>query len=923
MQDTGSLGWRAAGALRHRAAFRRLVTGQVAGQAADGLAQIAFAQVVLFEVGQGATPWEITKLLAVTLLPYSLVGPFAGVVIDRFDRRRVMVAVSGFRAALVAASVSVLVLDSQALAYLAVLALLSSSRFVLAAKGAALPNTVGGTDLVTANAVSALAGMTAAFLGAVAGSTFVAVVPAAGLVAAAASYAAAAVAFRALPAVGGGGAATERLTHGIRRVAAELAGGVAFAAREPRVRRPLLTVAANRMLLGAGFILLVLIADDRYELEAPGYGLALAVTGVGAFAGTWLAPVLGRRHRRTALLPLTFLVGAAATVVGASWTTLATLVAGVGAAAFAFQVLKVLVDALVQEASPDEVRGRVFSIYDLLYNVAFIAAGLALVPLWEPGREQDLLWLLAVAFVATGVLVAARQRSWPFGAGGPPARTVPARRWRSRAAALVLGALPALAFPTPNLWLLGFVGLVPLLWLVARAPTGREATVRVVAGGAGFFVAAHHWLLPTVGPFIVPVALAFGVLWIPWGWLAHRLLRDRPGPVALATAVLVVPAAWVVAEYLRSWEHLGGPWALLGATLWSRPTLAAAASLGGVWVVGYVLVAVNVAATGVVLPAGRGATRLAGAALAAGLVAALWAFGTLRPPPSSPGADTVVVAGVQPGVIDPADERFDAHEALTRTLVGRDPDLVVWAESSVGFDLEDEPGYAERLRVLSAEVGAPILVNVDARRGEGGIFKSSVLVDGTGIVDRYDKMRLVPFGEYVPLRPVMGWITSVTRAAQEDRRRGAQLVVMDVDGLTVGPLVCFESAFPDLSRILAGKGADLVVLQTATTTFQGSWAQEQHASLGALRAIESGRPVVHAAVSGVSSVFDAEGNRLTRLGEDETGVWVAEIPLAAGRTPYVRLGDRVPAAGLLTLLVATLVAGLRAARRPGTGMPLP
>jgi apolipoprotein N-acyltransferase len=114
-----------------------------------------------------------------------------------------------------------------------------------------------------------------------------------------------------------------------------------------------------------------------------------------------------------------------------------------------------------------------------------------------------------------------------------------------------------------------------------------------------------------------------------------------------------------------------------------------------------------------------------------------------------------------------------------------------------------------------------------------------------------------------------------------------------------------------------------VVLQTATTTFQGTGAQEQHASLGALRAVESGRPVVHAAVSGVSSVFDAEGHRLVRLDEDETGVWVTEVSVVAGRTPYVRFGDWVPVGAVLVLVGTALVAGLRAARRAPAGMPPP
>jgi apolipoprotein N-acyltransferase len=289
----------------------------------------------------------------------------------------------------------------------------------------------------------------------------------------------------------------------------------------------------------------------------------------------------------------------------------------------------------------------------------------------------------------------------------------------------------------------------------------------------------------------------------------------------------------------------------------------------------------------------------------------------------------MAVAGVQPGRVGRGDERFDAHLELSRELEGRDDlGLVVWAESSVGFDLAERPDALAELEDLAALLGAPVLVNVDARRGEGGIFKSSVLVGPDGVEARYDKRRLVPFGEYVPARSLLGWMSSVTDAAEENRRRGDALVVMDLevpgpsgDELPVGlgPLVCFESAFPDLTRELARRGADLMVLQTATTTFQGSWAQDQHAALGAVRAVETGRPVVHAAVSGVSAVFDAEGHELTRLDNDSTGVWVAEVPLAGGTTPYVRWGDWVPAACVVVLVAAALAAGLRAARREGRG----
>ena len=195
-------GWRAARRVL-RGTLRRLVAGQCLGQAADGLAQIAFAQYVVFDAGRGATPARLAGLLAVTLLPFSLVGPFAGVLIDRWSRRRVLVVMSFVRAALTLGSLATVVTDSEAGAFVGVLLLLSASRFVLAAKGAALPRTVAPRDLVTANAVSAIAGMSSSFIGAVGGAAFVGHSAAAGFVAASVLYGAAGGVFAKLPDMGG------------------------------------------------------------------------------------------------------------------------------------------------------------------------------------------------------------------------------------------------------------------------------------------------------------------------------------------------------------------------------------------------------------------------------------------------------------------------------------------------------------------------------------------------------------------------------------------------------------------------------------------------------------------------------------------------------------------------------------------------
>ncbi|WP_406150885.1 apolipoprotein N-acyltransferase [Streptomyces sp. NBC_01012] len=494
--------------------------------------------------------------------------------------------------------------------------------------------------------------------------------------------------------------------------------------------------------------------------------------------------------------------------------------------------------------------------------------------------------------------------------------------------ALCAGALPALTFPAPSLWWFAYVALVPWLLLIRSAGTGRRAALDGWLGGTGFILAVHHWLMPSLHVFILLLAALLGLLWVPWGLLVARLLGGAPSVRNSLAAVVVVPSGWLMIELVRSWEGLGGPWGLLGASQWDVPPALRVASVGGVWLVSLGVVAVNtVVAVLLAVPPARtaGAACLVVGALGVGATA-LWA-----PRPEETG--TTRIAVVQPGVVEgpgSIGRRFARGEELTRGLADRDVDLVVWGESSVAVDLSRSPETSERVAALSRLTGADVLVNMDARRADGpdraGIFKSAVLVGPDGPTgDRYDKMRLVPFGEYIPARALLGWATSVGKAAGEDRLRGSGPVVMDLpDGLRVGPVVCFETAFPDMSRQLARDGAQVLVAQSSTSTFQHSWAPEQHASLGALRAAETGRPMVHATLTGVSAAYGPRGERLgTPLGTDASAAAVYDVPLARGTTLYVRLGAWPVYGASAVLAVFFAAAGLRYLRTPAPTRPGP
>jgi apolipoprotein N-acyltransferase len=917
-------GWHAARGLLH-GALRTLVTGQCLGQAADGFAQIAFAQFVVFDAGRGATPERIAALLVVTLLPLSLVGPFAGVVIDRWPRRRVLVLMSLLRAALTVTAVVTVAARWRGGAYAEVLLLLSVSRFVLAAKGAALPRTVRPGELVTANAISSVTGSTATFVGAVAGAAFVGRSAAAGFVVATVLYLVAGGVFARLPDVGGRRAGS--LARLLRGSLGDVVAGVR-AIGHPEIGRPLGAVWLHRFLLGAGFVVLVLVADSRFHLRISGYGLALASTGVAAFAGSAAAPVCARRWPPTALLAIAFLPPAAAAYVAGTTPGLVVMVAALGVTGFSFQLLKVLVDALVGGASADQVRGRVFSIYDVVYNVAFVCAGLLMVPLWHPAEVRALLWGLAGAFLLGWLLFARLFHGWPFAAGHAIAAR-PGRR-RGWLAALGCGALPVLAFPAVAWWWFAWVCLVPLLLVLRSAPTAREAALRGWWAGAGYLTAAAYWLAPVAGPALPLVTFGLALPWLPWGWAAWRLLAGRPRPGTLLAATLVLPAGWVAAEALRSWQSLGGPWALLGTSQWNQPATLASAGLGGVWLTGFLVVAANVALVGILLPS-EGGTRalVALVAVVAAAVGPVWA---VADPPQTSGGAALRVGVVQPGVMSSPRARLDREIRLSETLTASRPRLIAWGESSVGYDLQSHPRLVRRLQQVVRRTRADLLVNVDARQRGGAIQKTSVLVTAGGPDGRYEKTRLVPFGEYVPLRQVLGWITRISEAAAQDRVRGHGPVVLRSGSVRVGPLVCFESTFPDLARREVALGAQLLVYQTANSTFQGSWEQPQQAGLAAVRAVETARPVVQATLTGTTAAFDAGGRQRAWIAAGRDAATVVALPLTGGRTPYDVAGDWVLdlAAIVLTatLVVWSLTPGAAVEHGPvadrlshGTGVP--
>ncbi|GAA3908429.1 MFS transporter [Streptomyces gulbargensis] len=392
--------------------FRRLLTVRLLSQSADGVYQVALATYVVFSPEKQTSPGAIASAMAVLLLPYSVIGPFTGVLLDRWQRRQVSLYGNLLRA-LLACGTALLILASVPdwLFYVSALSVTAVNRFVLAGLSAALPRVVDEERLVVANALSPTAGTLAATLGG--GLAFGVRLLADGSDAAVVAFGAllylcSALASLRMPRELLGpdpGPASSRLSSALTSTARGLAAGLRHLAERRSAARALITIGLMRFCYGALLVTVLMLcryAWSSTEEEGLGLlGLAVALSGAGFFAAAVLSPAAVGR-----LGPfgwMTVCAGTAAVsvpVLGLTFAPAPFLVAAF-ALGLVTQGAKIATDTVVQTAVDDSYRGRVFSLYDVLFNVAFVgAAAVAALMLPTDGRSTLLVGLVAVLYAA-------------------------------------------------------------------------------------------------------------------------------------------------------------------------------------------------------------------------------------------------------------------------------------------------------------------------------------------------------------------------------------------------------------------------------------------------------------------------------------------------------------------------------------------
>jgi MFS family permease len=395
--------------------LRKLLATQWLSQFADGLYQIALASVLIFDVAAARTPAQVTKVLAVTLVPFSLIGPFTGPFIDRFSRRSILVGTNVVRVALTLLLLPALWLGWPE-AVLLVLAVLNVSvnRFLHATKNAVLPGLVSPDLYLPTNTVASTGGMVLALGGAVVGGPLSdAISPTVPIVAAAGFMAAAAAA-----------ATTLRLPRGERRGLAGIVSELGDNLRDVReglrvlVRaRPATYAVTSTWSMRAlhGFIILaaLVIGRARFDIGASGFSLVLGVVGAGGFVGALLVPVVARRVGRPGVAPLCFAVAAAATLVGGPIPAWAALLAAVAVAGAAMQATKIASETMIMRAIPDQYRGRSFAVYDIGYNGAFVISAMVATLLRPVVTDLGIIFITGAGYLGVGAYLLYRRRRLP------------------------------------------------------------------------------------------------------------------------------------------------------------------------------------------------------------------------------------------------------------------------------------------------------------------------------------------------------------------------------------------------------------------------------------------------------------------------------------------------------------------------------
>ncbi len=498
----------------------------------------------------------------------------------------------------------------------------------------------------------------------------------------------------------------------------------------------------------------------------------------------------------------------------------------------------------------------------------------------------------------------------------------------------LIGAAAVLGFAPFGYYAIPVVSLTALALLWQRCQRARTAAAVGFSFGAGMFLAGTSWVyvsLHDYGGMAMPVAafatLLFCLIQACYPALVGAVLMRWRLPAAVRL-MLLFPALWAISEWLRGWVLSGFPWLAIGYAHVPSSPLAGYAPVLGVFGVSLIAAVIAGAAASVLDafrqrhtsdPRKMRVTIVASAGVALGLViagAALKPYPWTQPLPGAPTSVSLLQGNIPQELKWRRERARSTLQTYLELARASDSKLILMPETALPMlNVDIPPDYLQALADLAVRNGGDLLYGVPEYAPTGRYF-NSVMSAGTEPVQTYRKHHLVPFGDYFPLRPVLGWIMNLMDIPMSSFSHGAAVQKpIQAAGQKVAVNICYEDAFGE-EVIRQLPEATVLANFTNDAWWGDTVASRQHLQIAQMRALETGRPMLRATNTGVTAIIDPAGRIIASAPEFETTILRGEVRGYQGSTPYIVLGNAgVLAVSAAMLLITLLLAFIRRSRR--------
>ncbi|MDD5596259.1 MAG: apolipoprotein N-acyltransferase [Candidatus Omnitrophica bacterium] len=439
---------------------------------------------------------------------------------------------------------------------------------------------------------------------------------------------------------------------------------------------------------------------------------------------------------------------------------------------------------------------------------------------------------------------------------------------------LLSGVLLILSFPRFNLWFLAWFGFVPLFCAI-KDQSGLKVFLLSYLTGMVFWFGNIYWLVHVtlIGLIVLVCYLA---LYFGFFGLFFRIYSVHRTPYT----VLMIPSAWVLLEYIRSYLFTGFPWSLLGYSQYLNLPIIQIADITGAWGVSFLVMMGNLIIYEIISQKSGGRSdklklkNIISLPIIILVLSLGYGYYRLNKQSATGNLQPIRISVVQGNIPQelkwtsgPEEQILEKYLNLSRQAAKDHPDLMIWPEAALPVVLQSEPRFIQQVEKLAEETKTPLLLGAVTLRDDL-YYNSAVLVSGqVALISLYDKLHLVPFGEYIPLKQVFGFLQTVVPIGEIERGKN-YTIFKGKAGFAV--LICFEDLFPELSREFVKRGANFLVNITNDAWYKQTSAPYQHFQASVFRAVENRVYLVRSANTGISG-FILPSGKISSLVKNEKG----------------------------------------------------